>query len=349
MNIELLLKSLGLAGQKTGDLDDLGPVSRHDGDAGAGTESSSALIKPLFGNIGGVGDFYFPPEVIGGTCPRIAGQEEEIVWNAAAEACDTERVHVVWQASGNRIWYLAVRSSELASQPNSWCPLASLLPSMKDAAPLPVCYTYFGEEIAVLMIVTEDGLQVFRGTSPVVRAKAERTSRELGQAPIVNLDPDRVEQLTPVSWYSVSLFEDRARRILATLSVMVSLAVAGFSFVVWLLANMSLLAARHDLSAALDSTRDKSMRLMTQAEELRRSPLREQIRQFLDVNDGLLDLNGFLNVYSITNGQARWRAQVPPSATADRITAIGGKNIEANDQGVVIGNQAEILYEATKK
>jgi len=77
--------------------------------------------------------------------------------------------------------------------------------------------------------------------------------------------------------------------------------------------------------------------------------LRDQIEKFLNVNDGLLGLNGFLNVYEIKDGKTRWRAQVPPSATADRITAIGGKNIEATDQGVAIGNDAEIIYEAEKK
>ncbi|MDE2030292.1 MAG: hypothetical protein KGI97_06990 [Alphaproteobacteria bacterium] len=324
--------------------------SQEDGaSSGIVSESSSSLIKALTGSIGVIGDFYFPPDMIGGTCPRIAGDEEELVWNAAAEACDTERVHVIWQSFENRVWYLAVRSSDLASQPNSWCPLASLLPSMKDAATPPVCYTYFGEETAVLMIVMSDALQVFRGTGPVVRAKAERTARELGDAPIVNLDHDRIEQLTPAPWYSMSLFEDRARRVLATLSVLVSLVVTGASFLVWLLANMAMVATHHDLSDALRQTRQKSLEMVRIAEGTRTSPLREQIRRFLDVNDGLLDLNGYLDVYEIKNGTARWRAVVPPSATAARITALGGQNIETSNQGVVIGNRAEVVYEAQQK
>ena len=313
------------------------------------SESSSSMIKALLGTPGYVGDPYFPPDLIGGTCPRIAGEEEEIVWNAAAEACDSERVHVVWQSFENRIWYLAIKSSELASKPGSWCPLASLLPTMKDAAVPPVCYTYFGEEIAVLMLITADGLQVFRGTGPIVRAKAERTARELGQIQIVNLDIDSVEKLTPVPWYSVSLFEDRARRVLATLSVLASLIVAGLSFLVWLSASMSLLASRHELADALGRTQSKSMELMREAEATRASPLRDQMEKFLGVNDSLLALNGFLNVYEIKDKKTRWRAVVPPSATADRITAIGGKNIEATDKGVAIGNDAEIEYEASKE
>ncbi len=311
--------------------------------------SSNEMIRALIGPIDNVGDFYFPPDLIGGTCPRIVGEEEEIVWNAAAEACDTERVHVVWQSAGNRIWYLAVRSSDLASNTGAWCPLAALLPTDKDLGDLPVCYTYFGDEIAVLMVVGAEELHVFRGTGPVVRAKAERTAREMNNAKVINIDLFRIGQMAPVPWYSATLFEDRARRILAAVSVLVSLTIIGFSFVVWLLASMTMITTRHDLAEALDNTQTKSMELMRQVEAMRVSPIRDQIERFLNINDGLINLNGFLNVYEIKEKSTRWRATVPPSATADRISALGGKNIESTDQGVAIGNDTEIQFEATAK
>jgi hypothetical protein len=313
------------------------------------SESSNDMIRALVGGVDVVGEFYFPPDLIGGTCPRIAGEEEEIVWNAAAEACDTERVHVVWQSVGNRIWYLAVRSSDLATHTDTWCPLATMLPSEKDIADLPICYTYFGEEIAVLMVVGVEELHIFRGTGPVVRAKAERTARELNNCQIINIDLFRIGQLTAVPWYSASLFEDRARRILAAVSVAASLAIVGLSFLVWLSASLAMISARHESADALDRTQTKSMELMRQAEAMRASPMREQLEKFLNVNDGLISLNGFLNVYEIKDQKTRWRAVVPPSATADRISAIGGKNIEATDQGVAIGNDAEVEYEATRR
>ena len=311
--------------------------------------SSNEWMRALTGTLSLAEDTYFPPDLIGGTCPRIAGEEEEIVWNAAAEACDTERVHVVWQSVGNRIWYLAVRSADLASNMNSWCPLAALLPTEADKDKLPICYTYFGEELAVLMVVGAEDLHIFRGTAAVVRAKAERSARELGQIQVINIDLFRVGQMTPVPWYSVSLFEDRARRVLATISVLASLAIVGLSFLVWLSASMSMVASRHDLADALDRTQTKSMQLLREAEGTRSSPLRDQIERFLNVNEGLLSLNGYLNIYEIKNNKPRWRALVPASATADRISALGGKNIETNDHGVIVGNDAEIQYEATKE
>jgi hypothetical protein len=88
--------------------------------------------------------------------------------------------------------------------------------------------------------------------------------------------------------------------------------------------------------------------MLRQVESNRASPIRGQIEKFLKINDDLLALNGYLDVYEIKGRTERWRASVPPSATADRITAMGGKNIDSTDQAVIIGNDAEIEYEATK-
>ena len=308
--------------------------------------AASSLSKVLTGAVGTIEEFYFPPDVIAGTCPRVVGEEEAIVWNAAAEACDSERVHVVWQSYEQKIWYLAVRSTELASHPNSWCPFAALLPEMKDAMGAPVCYTYYGDEMATLMTVTPDTLQIYRGTNLVVRAKAERTARELGNAAIVELVPDRILALTPVPWYSLTLFEDRTRRILAAISLVTGISITIFSFLVWLLASLTLLGSRHDLTEAQERTQAKTMELVASVEKLRASPLRSQLARFTDLNDGLLDLSGFLEIYEIKNSQSRWRAVVPSNITADRINAIGGKTIESKAEGTVIGNAAEIEYEA---
>ena len=218
---------------------------------------------------------------------------------------------------------------------------------MKDASTSPpVCYTYYGDEIATMMTVTNDMLQIYRGTSLVVRAKAERMARELGNAAIVELVPDRILSLTPVPWYSlVAVRRSRAphpgRHVRAGGSgtcrrVVFRLAV-GQSVV---------LTARHDLSEALSRTQDKTMQLMTTVEQLRASPMREQVAKFADLNDGLLDINGFCKSIEIRGGKLRWRAIVPPNVTADRINALEGKTIETKPTGAIIGNAAEVEYEA---
>ncbi len=321
------------------------PHSATAGRAGEPGEPAGSLSKILVGSMSVLEEYYFPPELIGGTCPRVAGEEEDIVWNAAAEACDSERVHIVWQATDNKLWFVAVRSADLASHTHSWCPFAALLPGMKDALPAPVCYTYYGDDMATMMTVTADSLQIYRGTNLVVRAKAERTARELGNAAVVNLVPDRILALNPAPWYSLSLFEDRARRVLAAASVIAALGLIGIAVVIWLFSSMTLLASRNDLSRTMARTQKKTMELVTTAEQLRSSPLREQLAKFAGLNDGLLAVNGYLEIYKLEKDTPRWRALVPPNVTADRINELGGKMIETNQSGAIIGNAAEIEFE----
>lgn len=306
------------------------------------SETSSSLSRILTGPVGILGDYFFPADLIGGACPRIFAEEQDIVWNAAAEASDTERVHIVWQSKGDKIWYLAVRSSDMSSHVNTWCPFASLLPGMKDAADPPIIYTYFSDESATMMTVLTDGLQIHRGTSSVIRAKAERMSRELGAATVVELIPDRIQKLTPVPWFSLSLFEERARRILATVAVLSSAVFGAFAIIVWLVAAMATVSSHADLKEIQERADVKSLALLKDVQAQRASPMREQLAKFADVNDGLLALNGYLEIYSITGNKAEWRAIVPPNVTSDRINELGGQTVDNNEQGVVIGNVRDV-------
>lgn len=310
-------------------------------------DTSSSTARALGGEVTIIEEFYFPPDIIGGMCPQVPGEEEEIAWNAAAEACDSERIHIVWQTFDSRVWYLAVRSSELASHPNSWCPFTALLPGMKDALTPPVCYTYYGDDVGTMMTVTDEGLHVYRGTNPIVRAKAERTARELGNASLIDLTPEKIVTFEPVPWYSLSLFEDRARRLLAVGSVVVSIVLTCFGFMVWMIASLSLVASHADLSEANQRTAEKTHQILTMAQDLKATPVRDAMTKFVDLNEKLLDLNGYLEGYVIKDNKVRWRATVPSNITADRINAIEGKTIDTTANGTVIGNAAEMEYEAS--
>jgi hypothetical protein len=309
----------------------------------SGEEETNSFTQALLGPVGVLGEYYFPVELIGGCCPRVVGEEQNIVWNAAAEASDTERVHIVWQAKGDKIWYLAVRSSELSSRPNTWCPFASLLPGMKDALAPPVCYTYYSDEAATMMTIMQDGLQIHRGTSSVVRAKAERTGRALGDAPVIELVPERLEKLTPTPWFSLSMFEERARRILAAVAVVGAIGFSGLAMLIWFFAAMSMVRARADMAEILKRTETKSVQLMQNVQALRASPMREQLAKFAELNDGLLNLDALLEVYQVKDNKTLWRATVPPSVTSDRITELGGKMLDNKPEGVVIGNAKDSL------
>ncbi len=308
-----------------------------------GFDASSSIARALMGGVGAIGDYYIPAGLIGGCCPRVSGDEENVIWHAASESADTERVHLVWQAKDDKIWYIAVRSMELSSRPGTWCPFASLLPGMKDALDPPTIYTHFSDESATMMTVLEDGLQIHRGTSSVIRAKAERASREMNGAPVIELVPDRVAKLSPVPWYSLSLFEEKARRILATLSIASAVLFGGIAILVWLAAAMATVSAHADLADIQKRSQEKSLQLLRAVQDMRASPMREQLASFSDVNDGLLGLNGYLEFYSIQENKVLWRAVLPANVTSDRIKELGGQTLDATQQGVIIGNSKDAL------
>ena len=282
--------------------------------------------------------FYFPPEMIGGSCPVVKGEEESIAWNAAAEACASERIHFVWRVHDDRVWYLALRSEDLASHSKTWCPFASLLPGAPDGFEAPVIYTFYSDEAATLMAIEKESLQIIRGTSSVIKAKAERMARETGTADIVDLIPDRIIALRPVVWESLSLLENRARRFMGFASVLTAIAVVALSIFVWFMASVTQLAYRSDLKELRDRTAQSLMQLQQTAMVLRTSDMREQIANFNKLNESLIGAQGWLKLYLLKDNKVRWWGVVPVNLTSDRIQDLGGQTIEQNDEGLVIAN-----------
>ncbi len=295
----------------------------------------------FFGGTTALNNYYFPNELTGGVCPRVVGQEREIAWHAAAEACDTERVHLVWSATEDKIWYLAARSSEFASHNFTWCPFASFLPGKGDARPAPICYAYYSDEAAVLMTVTADTLQIHRGTTAVVRAKAERLARELGNAEIVLLDPDVIVKVQPAAWHSVALFEDRVRRMLTVLVVSGGVMFATIAFLIWLFGALTVMNQHRQLDDVQARTEQKTMQLLNDVERMRASMLRDQMARFAELNEGLVQVGGWMKFYQIKGNKVRWRAMVPPSVTGDKIKELGARLLTTSDQGILIGTDSD--------
>jgi hypothetical protein len=194
-----------------------------------------------------------------------------------------------------------------------------------------------------MMAITSDSLTIHRGTSSVIRAKTERLARENNNAPLIDMVPDLIHSLRPVPWYSVSLFEDRARRILATLMIASAVVFTTIALFVWFFAAVSTLNAKGNLEEIQERSNIKTIELMRKVQEHRTSPMRKQIATFADLNEGLLALNGYLEMYQIVKGKVLWRATVPGNVTADRIKDLGGQTLGTSDTGVIIGNSQEAL------
>ncbi len=282
--------------------------------------------------------FYFPPEMIGGSCPAVKGDEQALAWQAAAEACASERIHFVWRVFEDRVWYLAIRSEDLASHTKSWCPFACLLPGAPDSMETPIIYTYYSDEAATLMAVDRESMQIIRGTSSVVKAKAERLSREMGNAEIFDLIPDRIITLKAVEWESLSLLENRARRFMGFASVIAAIIVTIFSVFVWFMASVTQLAYRSDLKDLQTRTAASLLQLQQTAMVLRTSDMRDQVANFNKLNENLINAQGWLKLYMLKDNNVKWWGVVPENLTSNRIQELGGQTIEKNDEGLVIAN-----------
>lgn len=300
---------------------------------------NAGLANALMSPNGTPTEIYFPPEMIAGCGPYIEGQAQDMAWQAAAEALDSERLHIISHVHDGMVWFLAVRSADLSSHPHSWCPFASLLPGMPDAQPGPALYMYQEEGVATLLAIGHMELSIHRGSINIVQVKAERMSRDLGDAPIFNLLSERLDALTPTPWQSVSLLEDKARRFIASIGMLTGLGVAVMAFLIWVLATLISLNTSHDVMAAQKQSQVAVQELMHQALALRSSPLRNQLARFVDLNDELIKAGGWLKQYTITGTRVQWRAVMPPSITSDIITRLGGRTQEVTDEGIlIVGN-----------
>jgi len=278
---------------------------------------------------------HIPAEVVSGTCPRIPGKEEEMVWHAASEACDSERVSFVWSVDQGCVYFIAVRSADLVSAPGTWCPLAALLPGMPDARPGLACYLLEAPEESVLMVVGNGFIRVVRGSLAVMRSKAEREAASLGGVEIVRLAAI-MGSLRPVAWRSLGLLDDRARRVAGRALVLSGVSAAVLSVGAWwaAMASFAVQEARHDLVRQEAAT--ATARVVEQAAALVSSQARSELGALVGLNQDMIELGGVLERYEIADGQVSWTAVVPPSTTADRIQAMGARTLEVRDGMAVV-------------
>lgn len=81
---------------------------------------------------------YLPQELVGGVIPHIPGTEEEAVWNAASQACGTEKVHFCYSVEEKRYGIWPVRrllwpQTRIAGAP--WPPPCRAIASIGTAKP----------------------------------------------------------------------------------------------------------------------------------------------------------------------------------------------------------------------
>ncbi len=286
------------------------------GKSGAAASSNETGLLP-----------YLPGDLIGGSVPHIAGSEDESVWNAAAQACATDRVHYVYSVDEGRVWYLAAPSSTMASNPDSWCPLAAALPGNSEYWDRETVYLYDQEGTAAGLRWDEETgrMQVFVGPSRTVLPRLQTLD-----ANFVTINAERAK---PVPWRNMALNEEKLSRatvrILVWSGTVVALAALGF----WFVTHVAAVALRPNLTKAQAETKAATEKLMLQASQVTRNDSDRHIFRLQELLLQLQNINGTLLKYEVKGNNVLWEALIPPATGGDGLKALRAKAVGSSPDG----------------
>ncbi len=250
---------------------------------------------------------YLPHELIGGAIPHIPGSEEEGVWNAASQACGTEKVHYVYSADGGRLWYLACPSSALSSAPDSWCPLAAALPGKSEFWDKETVYLYEQEGVASALRWDPDTgrMQVFLGAARTLLPRMQSMD-----ANFVTINPDLADI---VPWKNRMLRTEKLSRAasMSLLYVGVGITLILFLFLIFQFIITNTMG--RDLAKVKMETERASQKLMIDAYNALQSDSIKHMVRIQEMLDELAKIDGTLVKYNVEGGKASWEVLLPPA------------------------------------
>lgn len=248
---------------------------------------------------------FLPQELIGGAIPHIPGMEEEAVWNAASQACSTEKVSYVYSIDSGKLWYLACPSSALASYPDTWCPLAAALPGNSEFWDKETVYIFEQEGFASALRWDPDTgrMQVFLG--------AARTLLPRMQSMDANFTTVNPELADVVPWKSKMLKTEKLSRAAAMLLLIVgigiNLLILLFLIFQIILTNTSIV----ELAKVKEETQRASQQLMVNAYNALQSDSIKHMVRIQEMLDELAKVDGTLVKYNVEGGAVSWDVLVP--------------------------------------
>lgn len=250
---------------------------------------------------------YLPQELVGGSIPHVPGTEEEAVWNAASQACGTERVHYVFTVEDGRIWYLACPSSSLASNPDSWCPLSAALPGNSEYWDRETVYLYEQEGIASALRWDPETarMQVFLGAARTLLPRIQSMD-----ANFVTINAD-VAQVVP--WRNRQLRTEKLSRATAMALLYVGLVINVIAAAVLLFQYVITNFVERDLARVKQETEKVSTDLMFNALNALQSDSVKHMVRVQELLDHLAKIDGTLVKYEVNKGSIVWEALVPQS------------------------------------
>ena len=254
---------------------------------------------------------YLPQELIGGVIPHIPGTEEEAVWNAASQACGTEKVHFCYSVAENRMWYLACPSSALASNPDSWCPLAAALPGHSEHWDKETVYLFEQEGVAsALRWDPETGrMQVFLGASRTILPRVQSMD-----ANFVTINPEVADI---VAWRNRTLKTEKLSRATVRAMVIAATIVCLICGGILMFSYASLNLTERHLADVKRQTDEAALDLMLKAANVMQSDTIKHMVSIQRFLDRLAGVDGTLVKYEVSGGRLVWEALMPQAFTKE--------------------------------
>jgi hypothetical protein len=248
---------------------------------------------------------FLSQDLIGGSVPAIAGHEDEAVWNAASQACGTEKVSYTFTVSDGRCWYLACPSSSLASAPDSWCPLAAALPGNSEFWDKETVYIYEQEGLAAALRwdVETGRMQVFVGASRTLLPRIQSMD-----ANFVTINPG-VAQIVP--WKNRAMFTEKLARGVTRSLLLTGIAANLILLLILFVLYLSTALVDRNLGDVRRSTETASNLLMENAYKALQSQTAKHFARIQQLLDDLQTIDGTLVRYQVKDGKTEWEALVP--------------------------------------
>lgn len=248
---------------------------------------------------------YLPQEMVGGVLPHIPGTEDDAVWNAASQACSTEKVHYCYTVEDKKVWYLACPSSAMASYPDSWCPLAAALPGNSEFWDKETVYIYEQEGVVSALRWDPDTgrMQVFLGASRTILPRVQSLD--------ANFVTINAEVADIVPWKNRMLKTEKLARATVRMLVISGMVVA-FICTLFLVFNiMALNLTQRDLGKVKTETEAAVNDLMLKSYNAMQSDTTKHMVRVQEILDGLGRLDATLVRYEVDKNTVTWEALVP--------------------------------------
>jgi hypothetical protein len=249
---------------------------------------------------------YVPPHIVGGVLPHVGGVEDELVIKAATQACGTSNIYYVYSLHQGRIWYIAAPASDLASFPDTWCPMILALPGQAAHWDLHHAYVFEKENRSTLLYFESDGSDVTiqHGDPRFINARAQA------------VDPNyrtlhTYAGITP-RWKHSSLREEVLRR--ATLRLLFGFGILLNLLLVIYIGTGAFMTGSisNSIKQASVDTKEAVGKLEVLSRDVRSSRIHVLLADLGMLLEEIEKAEGTLVLYELQNdGRIQWDAMVP--------------------------------------